>query len=107
MAVRPLIIRRAALVVAGFVLATSAGAGPALAQSVVAKLAQCTVNLQASSLSLNTGQDLILTWTSVGAGRLMANWSSTPLPLAGAVTTSKSSAGTYTYHVTGSKGGKY
>src|SRR6478735_11967896 len=107
MSVRWKILRRAAVVAAGSAVAVSAGAGTALAQSVLPQVAQCTVTLQASSLTLTAGQDLILTWASVGASQLTASWSSTPLPPAGAVTTSHDTAGTFPYRVKGTKGGKY
>ena len=73
----------------------------ASATSPLRAKAQCRINFQASSLHLQVGQDLVLTWTAVGADKLSASWTSGYIPFAGAVTTTMNRPGTFSYQVTG------
>jgi hypothetical protein len=79
----------------------------ASATSPIRAKAQCRINFQASSLHLNVGQDLILTWTAIGADKLSASWASGYIPFAGAVTTTMNRSGTFSYQVTGTSNGQY
>ena len=38
--------------------------------------AQCRIDFKASSLHLQTGKDLVLTWAAIGADKLTASWTS-------------------------------
>jgi hypothetical protein len=69
--------------------------------------AQCRINFSASSLHLQVGQDLVLTWSSVGADKLTASWTSGYIPFVGAVTTTMNRAGTFSYEITGTINGAY
>jgi hypothetical protein len=82
--------------------AVNATASPRLAAK-----AQCRINFAASSLHLRIGQDLVLTWSSVGADKLSASWTSGYIPFAGAVTTTMNRGGTFSYQITGTINGSY
>jgi hypothetical protein len=79
----------------------------ASATSPLRAKAQCRINFQASSLHLQIGQDLVLTWVAVGADKLTASWTSGYIPFAGAVTTTMNRAGSFSYQVTGTSNGQY
>jgi hypothetical protein len=79
----------------------------ASATSPLRAKAQCRINFQASSLHLQVGQDLVLTWVAVGADKLTASWTSGYIPFAGAVTTTMNRSGSFSYQVTGTSNGQY
>lgn len=97
----------AVLLAVGVGFSIAAFAVNAAASSPARSMPQCRIAFQASRLHLNVGQDLVLTWSSVGADQLTASWTSGYIPFAGAVTTTMNTAGTFSYEVTGTINGQY
>jgi hypothetical protein len=87
---------------AGFAVEATASANVPFQAQV-----QCRIDFKASSLQLQTGKDLVLTWAAVGAEKLTASWTSAAMPFAGTVTTTMNTPGTFAYQVTGTSGGRY
>ena len=100
-------IAAAVFLAVGIGFSIAAFAVNATASPGQAAKAQCRINFQASSLHLQIGQDLVLTWTSIGADRLTASWASGSVPFAGAVTTTMDRSGTFSYQITGTINGSY
>jgi hypothetical protein len=100
-------IASAVFLAVGIGFSIAAFAVNATASPQLAAKAQCRINFSASSLHLRIGQDLVLTWTSLGADKLSASWTSSSIPFAGAVTTTMNRAGTFSYQITGTLNGSY
>ncbi len=100
-------IAAAVMLAIGIGFSIAAFAVNAAATSPLRAKAQCRINFEASSLHLGVGQDLVLTWTAIGADKLSASWTSGYIPFAGAVTTTMNRAGTFSYQITGTIAGQY
>jgi hypothetical protein len=100
-------IAAAVMLAIGIGFSIAAFAVNASATSPLRAKAQCRINFAASSLHLQVGQDLVLTWTAIGADKLSASWTSGYIPFAGAVTTTMNRGGTFSYQITGTIAGQY